>query len=264
MWEFDLRVFACEKLGFSRTYSTGQLKACLSPVMGELEAVGYIEPVEYCKERPKQWKIAISQKSTDLSAEITSVTPFDRESLVALLIERGITANTSHNLVRSYPLDRIHAQLDLFDWLTRRGDRRISKNPPGWLATAIRKDYPPPRDYLRATGRLKPSATPLKSPVGELPGIKPVDPIAEPIAPVQQVIDEYLFSLSEVERMKLEGAALERAGSVLARGYERSKAAGGQAFAAYRRMLLEREARRIQESLAKTTKKTAPEDSGNG
>lgn len=263
VWEFDLRQFACEKLGFSRTYSTGQLKERLRPVMGELEEVGYIRPVEYRKVRPKQWKIEISKKTNDLSMVDKSITSVDSKSLVAQLIACGVTANTSRKLVQSFPLDRIQAQLHLLDWLMRRGDRRISKNPPGWLAAAIRKNYPPPRDYLRATGRLKPSAMPLKSPIEELPSTKPAEPKPDPTDPVQQAVNEYLASLSEVELTKLEAAALERADSVLARGYKRSKAAGGQVFAAYRRMLLEREARRIQKSLSKTTKNAAPEDSRN-
>lgn len=260
VWEFDLRVFACEKLGFSRAYSTGQLKECLRPVLGELEEIGYIEPVEFHKQRPKHWNILIARKPSDEPAAADSAPPASGESQVSCLIQRGITASSAQDLVEKYPADRIQTQLQLFDWLVRRNDRRISKNPPGWLASAIRKDYPLPRDYLRSTGERRRSQPAARSEVAALPHVKPSERKAAPIDPEQRAIDAYLASLGEEELAQLEAAALARADRVLARGYERSKAAGGQVFAAYRRMLQEREARRMQESNSPTTQTTAAQN----
>ena len=42
-WEFDLTEFACEHIGVSRNYDTGQLKRRLQPAIEELEAVGFLE-----------------------------------------------------------------------------------------------------------------------------------------------------------------------------------------------------------------------------
>ena len=44
-WEFDLRELACEHVGLSRSYDTGQLKRKLIPAIGELEEQGFIRTV---------------------------------------------------------------------------------------------------------------------------------------------------------------------------------------------------------------------------
>lgn len=61
-------MFACEKLGFSRAYDTGQLKEKLRPVVGELLGIDFIEPVRYRKERPKVWKIAVAKRTANVEA----------------------------------------------------------------------------------------------------------------------------------------------------------------------------------------------------
>lgn len=155
--------------------------------------------------------------------------------------------------MESFPADRIQEKLALFDWLLIRNDKRISKNAPGWLATAIRKDFPLPRDYLRATRRAKPPA------VWDAKSRSESQTSSESLAdnPVndaaQQAIDKYLASLTDEELLGLEATALEGADALLAAGYHRSKSAGGQAHAAYRRMLLEREVKRIVDSSSATT-----------
>lgn len=243
-WEFDLHTFACEKLGLSRAYDTGQLKERLRPALGELENIGFIEPVRYRKEKPKKWKIAIAKKRVQEKAkeETTSV---DDQSLRAELMRREINAEIAKELVESFPVDCIREKLSLFDWLVSRKDKRISKNAPGWLATAIRKNYALPHDYRRAMGGSRESAaTPRRLPPKRNSLEAPV-PESQVKDPVQQATDMYIASLTKEELLKLEASALERADAVLADGYYRSKAAGGQAHTAYRRMLVEREAKRI-------------------
>ena len=131
-WEFDLRTFACEKLGLSRAYDTGQLKERLRPALGELENIGFIEPVQYRKEKPKKWKIAISKKRAEKTAKDEDSTSADVPSLCAELTRREINAATAKEIVELFPADRIQEKLALFDWLVSRNDKRISKNAPGW------------------------------------------------------------------------------------------------------------------------------------
>jgi len=40
--EFDLKEFACERIGFSRNYKPSKLKSKLKPALEELEAIGFI------------------------------------------------------------------------------------------------------------------------------------------------------------------------------------------------------------------------------
>ena len=58
-----------------------------------------------------------------------------------------MTATSAAELVLAYPEERIRAKLEAFDWLIQKKDKRVSKNPAGYLAESIRKDYTPPRGF---------------------------------------------------------------------------------------------------------------------
>jgi hypothetical protein len=65
------------------------------------------------------------------------------------LIDRGVTASTAARLVRDYP-ERVAAKLETFDRLARAKDKRVAKNPAGFLVKSIADDYPPPPEFERA------------------------------------------------------------------------------------------------------------------
>lgn len=69
-------------------------------------------------------------------------TPLERE-----LITRGIMANTAAELVASHPEELITAQVEHFDWLKAKQPKSVSKNPGGFLADAIRQNYPTPPGF---------------------------------------------------------------------------------------------------------------------
>src|SRR6185437_13424373 len=46
-----------------------------------------------------------------------------------------------------HPVERIEAKLEVFDWLSEKKDKRVSKNPGGYLAESIRKGYVPPKGF---------------------------------------------------------------------------------------------------------------------
>jgi hypothetical protein len=242
LWEYELRQLACERLGFSRNYDTGQLKERLKPALGELEQIGFIEPVKYRKERSKIWKIAIAKKGT-VSDAGQPIATTSGDSLVAMLVQRGVAKETAMELVTSNSAELICEKLRLFAWLVSRNDKRISKNAPGWLATAIRQNYSPPRDYVRvmnhSTSKRPSGSKPSRNPVSVPPAGVPEN---EDDA-AKRAMEDYLASLSEEELLKLEEAALAKADTVLVDGYQRSKATSSPAHTAYRRMLLEREAK---------------------
>lgn len=63
------------------------------------------------------------------------------------LISRGVTPTTARELARSLPPDAIAGKLEVFDWLVGKKDRRVSKNPAGYLAQSIRDDFATPRGF---------------------------------------------------------------------------------------------------------------------
>jgi hypothetical protein len=154
----DLQAFACEHVGLDRGYKdNGKLKEKLQPALAELESIGFLEPMSrgdrYKKVGPGRWTITLKRQS-DLKLEVE-----ESEAATALvgpeptrhereLTARGVTAATAAELVLGYSAERVQAKLEIFDWLTSRQDKRVSKSPGGYLAEAIRKDYTAPRGFV--------------------------------------------------------------------------------------------------------------------
>ena len=46
-----------------------------------------------------------------------------------------------------HPHGRIRTKIEVFDWLLRNEDKRVGKNPAGYLVASIRSDYTVPGDY---------------------------------------------------------------------------------------------------------------------
>ena len=103
------------------------------------------------------------------------------------------------------PRPAIRTKLEVFDWLIRNEDKRVGKNPAGYLVASIRSDYQAPGDYqsptrrgrdspwskpsvqpsrpsgkARPTPRPRPSATRPARPSSGPPGSSSTRPIATP------------------------------------------------------------------------------------
>jgi len=144
-WEFELRQFACEKLGFSRSYTTGQLKERLNPALSELEQIGFIEQVRYEKKKPKVWNVCIVQKNAEVSKDNGKGPGSDE--IIAELTCRGIAVKAAAELVFKFSHERVTEKIELHDWLLERKDKRIDGNPAGFLVAAIRSDYVMPKGF---------------------------------------------------------------------------------------------------------------------
>jgi len=70
---------------------------------------------------------------------------------------RGVTRKTAQELVDSHPSSRIRTKIEVFDWLLRNTDKRVGKNPAGYLVASIRSDYQAPGDYQNQTSGSKPA-----------------------------------------------------------------------------------------------------------
>jgi plasmid replication initiation protein len=226
--EFDLRSFACEHVGFSRNYDSAQLKRRLQPALEELEEVGFLKPLpisqRYLKRGRGEWKIALTRANEQdaPSSTLEAVSPH-----VGKLTERGLSSPCAADLVRTYAAERIDEKIALYDWLVARKDKRVSNNPPGFLAESIRKDYPLPKDYVQAH---RPVAIEPK------PSIVINSP-AEPI-PVDDGFAAYWNSLTTDEQLNAEQEALAAAGPFHASTHQRLQASGGELFESFRQELV--------------------------
>jgi len=154
--DFDLRSLACEHIGLSRSYAPTELKRRLKPALEELEQLGFLEPLSaeerYSFVKRGCWRIILI-RGRNASADSEIRTPEDsaKESelseLAAILKARGVTSKTTQELVEKHPANRIRTKIEVFDWLVRNQDKRVSKNAAGYLVASIRADYEAPSDY---------------------------------------------------------------------------------------------------------------------
>jgi hypothetical protein len=155
--DFDLRTLACEHIGLSRTYAPTELKRRLKPALEELEQLGFLEPLSpqerYSYVKRGSWRIMFV-RGRCMVAEAQNLTA-QRGDQPAELIEtlkaRGVTRKTAQELVDSHPPSRIRTKIEVFDWLLRNADKRVGKNPAGYLVASIRLDYQAPCDFQTRT-----------------------------------------------------------------------------------------------------------------
>jgi hypothetical protein len=224
-----LRTFACEKIGLSRSYDTGQLKQRLQPALGELERIDFIAPVQYRKQRPKVWQIAITKASASEAVE----SPAGLDSpLVEELVKRGIAAAAATALVAKHPATTVREQLRYFDWLVTRKDKRISKNPPGFLLAAIRNNYQPSKEFFQII--------PTTKKLAGLSATKRSKGDNQPSASNAQrkAILEYLDKLPIEEMERLTERAVADASRIEVGIYRRLSEKGGKLWEELRQSLL--------------------------
>lgn len=160
-WTFDLQEFALGHVGLSRNYTAAKIKEKLQPALAELESIGFLEPMgreeRYMKVGRGRWKIALVRKASGPPAGAGEVQPVPPAPLGFLeaLTARGITPATAAELVAAHPEDSIRERIEVFDWLAGRMDRRISRNPGGYLAESIRKGYVAPKGFESTAGRAR-------------------------------------------------------------------------------------------------------------
>jgi hypothetical protein len=239
-WEFELQEFACEHVGLSRNYDTGQLKRRLQPAIAELEDVGFLETLpaaqRYAKIARGEWRIVFIQKARD-------VNPVDDRvnAIIQRMVEQGVTPSVAAELARAHTPEEIELQLEELSRSRKRRGNSL-RNPAGYLVKAIRTGYVAPTRMPAATSNRS-----VKSrPTNECSSKHALDPMS-------LMVEKYLKGRTRKELTTLETEGLARAPAVIADGYCRSKAVSGIAFEEYRRMIIDREARRIlaQERLKK-------------
>lgn len=154
--DFDLRSLACEHIGMSRSYAPTELKRRLRPALEELEQLGFLEPLDaeerYSWVSRGNWRIILIRHQEDSAA---APAPTEATELAEALAARGITPKTAADLVAAHPSGRIRTKVEVFDWLVKNEDKRVGKNPAGYLVASIRSDYQPPDDFAAAPAKAR-------------------------------------------------------------------------------------------------------------
>jgi hypothetical protein len=158
-WTFDLHEIAFERVGLSRRYTdAGKIKEKLQPAIDELEAIGLIRPLgrdeRYTRIDRGQWTIRLTRQAPAPVAPQLSVLAAEPEPpLVTELVKRGVTRTTAAEMVQKRPPETIEQKIEVFDWMAEKKDKRVAKNPGGYLCESIRKDYATPKGFTSRAER---------------------------------------------------------------------------------------------------------------
>jgi hypothetical protein len=223
---FDLKTFALEHIGLSRSYDCSQIKRRLKPAITELWKSGFLAAIDesdtFRRIRPGQWEILFvrgSQKAT----KSTSRTSPQGEALIA----RGVSASMAKRLVREHQAKHIDEKVQVFDRLRKDNDKRISRNPSGYLVRSIIDDYVTPKKKsvkLQTTAESSPQASIVNSRIQNAK---------------EKRVDAYINRLNDADRLKMEEEAISCASSLQLKGLRRAESKSRQGrIVEYRRSIV--------------------------
>ena len=215
-WQFNLKELCWAHIGLARSYDAASLKRTLKSGLIELEARGFIRPMEdverFQKVASGEWTVlvekALDHKIPRVPENKQPESPMLREALE----RRGVTASTAADTVSHHPADHIQAQIEVFDWLVEQNDPKVSRNPAGFLVASIKGEYAPPRGFLSLEERERQAqkAARQKEKLEERERQRMLDTIARAQA-VENSIQHFWEGVSADERTRLENEALSNA-----------------------------------------------------
>lgn len=240
-WEFDLKEFAFEHIGLSRSYAdAGKIKEKLQPAFDELTAAGFLEPMtreeRYTKLARGKWRVTVVQRvrQADAASE-----PNRGNELERALIARGVTPATARDLTERHPPEHIQARIEAFDWLVTKKDRKVTKSPAGYLVKSIADGYVPPKGFESKADREKRLAAEADRTRKAEEAKRRAEEAERAREEAQQArITSYLESLTAEQRDALQAEALARANPFYAQQLRRAKG-NPESEARYLRLIVE-------------------------
>jgi hypothetical protein len=225
-WTFDLRAFAFGHIGLSRNYTAAKIKEKLQPAIDELEAIGFIDEMgrdeRYEKVARGEWKITFSRREVPKAKGREA--PAATGELEQALIARGVTPVVAAGLAGSHPDEHIRERIEIFDWLSGKKDKRVAKNPGGYLAESIRKGYVPPKGFESELAREKKQADELERKRQAEEARRRAESEERACEEAERHrVSAYLDSLTPEEREALQAEAIAKANPFFARQYRQSK-----------------------------------------
>jgi Replication initiator protein A len=204
---YDLKELAIGHVGLSANYTIPRIKEKLAPCLKELEGIGFIEAAtkeeRYTKTGHGQWVITFKRQAGE-QRPLFEVVPEPELPLAQELISRGVTPITARDLVRDFPAEAIGLKLEVLDWLIGKKDKRVSKNPAGYLAKSIRDDYATPKGFeSKATLEAKRQAAEKAEREAHAQRETARQRDAR-LAAEEKAVDAHLASLTPEQRAKLE------------------------------------------------------------
>lgn len=222
----DLKTFACEHVGLGRNYTdNGKLKEKLQPALSELEAIGFLRPMSkeerYKKVGRSEWRITLVRNTSTETVEEPTLEEAELEEPIlseqeSALIARGVTKSTASELLNSISSDQLIEKIEAFDWLMSKKDKRVSKNPSGYLVDSIRKGYVAPKGFESQAAREKRVASETEKRQRAEAAKRQAETEQKAKEQAERArIDSYWNSLTSSEQEKLKEEALSKANTFL-------------------------------------------------
>ncbi len=226
-FEMDLRKFAEEHVGIRRGYDLGQLKRRLRPALQELQRLEFLGPAD-------DWYVPIRRgicnfvafKGPKAYCKDEKRTKLDPQS--QQLVDRGVTQSEAVRICRRHKPERIQEQIAAFDRLMNSGGQHAPQNPPGFLVSAIKKNY-----ALTVPSKRREPKRPRQQP--ELPeSICNLGRDAD-----DTLLDQFVARLTDEQRRQFEDKALKTAKPFHLKAQERAiKSGNADRIADCRRAIL--------------------------
>lgn len=232
--QFDLRTFACEHIGMSKKYHSGELKRALAPAIKELEEQGFLKAIppeeRFTRRGRGEWAVTFQRENAKQSPDV------EVPELVKALIERGISRSSARTLAATSDEAKIREKIEFFDWLRARNDPRVQKRPAGFLYRAITEDYALPEDYVagRTNRNERPEGKVIPIRKAEAPQARPQAESAE-----RKAIDEFWASLPQDERERIEEEIVKSAPTFLRQQYIEGRQEKGLLFQVVRQAIID-------------------------
>jgi hypothetical protein len=163
-WTFDLKEFAYNHMNLGRNYEGGvQIARKLLPAITELESIGFLVPLADGERFPKKgrdWSVRFVKQEPlpaqpPLPSSAIASTAEHPTSRIGELITRGVGRAKAAELVGTHAAELIDEKLEVFDWLVERQDKRLAKNPAGFLVKSIEDGYGLPKGFLPKADQLR-------------------------------------------------------------------------------------------------------------
>jgi hypothetical protein len=240
--EFDLRTFACEHIGLSKNYHTGELKRVLAPAIAELEQQGFLKQLSaeerFVRRAKGEWTAVFVREGKQAVRSLDT----DPE-LVNALTERGVSRGSARTLVANTDEGKIREKVALFDWLSGRKDPRVQKSPAGFLYRSVTEDFALPEDYRAATTP-KPSKkvqqlVPLQR---QTPHTKTVSKLSAE----RESIDRFWNSLDAADQQRIERELVVKAPPFIREQYLEGQQERGLLFQAVRQAMIDSYVRDVE------------------
>lgn len=250
-WEFDLKEFAFDHVGLSRGYEGAtQIARKLEPALRELEEKGFLEPLptsrRYTKQTASRWRVTLSKRGVSMGEAVSREAveaPSSSSSRVVELVARGVTESAARELVAGYADDAITSKLEVLDWLVSRKDKRVGRNPAGYLVKSIRDDYATPPGYVAAPERARREAAEAEERVRREAAEAEADARE---AARQARAEAYWKALGAAERKALEEEAVRDGNPAFVRRYRAALGRDESLAETYRKLLIDQ---RVEERL---------------